>query len=113
MEKIRLSKYFTDCGVMSRRAADAAIERGEVTVNGVVASLGDKIEPGVDEVVYKGKKISPETSSRICIMLNKPRGVVCTANDEKGRTNVTELCRDVKDAQGHALRLYPIGSKYV
>ena len=43
MEKIRLSKYFTDCGVMSRRAADAAIERGEVKVNGVVACLGDKI----------------------------------------------------------------------
>ena len=109
MEKIRLSKYFTDCGVMSRRAADAAIERGEVKVNGVVACLGDKIEAGVDEVVYKGKKILPASDKRVCIMLNKPRGVVCTASDEKGRANVTELCRGVKDAQGHALRLYPVG----
>ena len=109
MEKIRLSKYFTDCGVMSRRAADAAIERGEVKVNGVVACLGDKIEAGVDEVIYKGKKILPASDKRVCIMLNKPRGVVCTASDEKGRANVTELCRGVKDAQGHALRLYPVG----
>lgn len=109
MEKIRLSKYFTDCGVMSRRAADAAIERGEVKVNGVVACLGDKIEAGVDEVIYKGKKIFPASDKRVCIMLNKPRGVVCTASDEKGRANVTELCRGVKDAQGHALRLYPVG----
>jgi 23S rRNA pseudouridine2605 synthase len=109
MEKIRLSKYFTDCGVMSRRAADAAIERGEVKVNGVVACLGDKIEAGVDEVIYKGKKILPASDKRVCIMLNKPRGVVCTASDEKGRANATELCRGVKDAQGHALRLYPVG----
>ena len=94
---------------MSRRAADAAIERGEVTVNGTVASLGDKVEPGADEVVYKGKKILPATADRVCIMLNKPRGVVCTASDEKGRANVTELCRTVKDKSGRALRLYPVG----
>lgn len=109
MEKIRLSKYFTDCGVMSRRAADAAIEQGLVTVNGQVATLGDKIEAGVDEVMYRGKKIKPTTDTKICVMLNKPRGVVCTANDEKGRSNVTELVRGVKDAAGKAVRLYPIG----
>ena len=109
MEKIRLSKYFTDCGVMSRRAADAAIEQGQVRVNGQIASLGDKIEPGVDEVTYRGQKIVPASCERVCIMLNKPRGVVCTASDEKGRTGVTELCRDVRGKDGKALRLYPIG----
>ncbi len=109
MEKIRLSKYFTDCGVMSRRAADAAIEKGQVRVNGNVASLGDKIDPEIDTVTYRGEKILPQSSSRICIMLNKPRGIVCTASDEKGRANVTDLCRSVKDNNGNALRLYPIG----
>jgi len=109
MEKIRLSKYFTDCGIMSRRAADAAIEQGLVTVNGRVAALGDKIEPSVDEVVYRGEKIEPQSTSRVCIMLNKPRGIVCTASDEKGRANVTELCRGVKDKNGAPLRIYPIG----
>ena len=42
-------------------------------------------------------------------MLNKPRGVVCTASDEKGRTNVTELVRSVKDGSGAPVRLYPVG----
>lgn len=109
MEKIRLSKYFTDCGVMSRRAADAAIEQGQVKVNGQLAHLGDKIEVGVDTVTYRGKKITPPAIDKICVMLNKPRGVVCTVSDEKGRANVTELVRGVKDASGNVVRLYPVG----
>lgn len=109
MEKIRISKYFTDCGVMSRRAAEEEIKLGRVTVNGHVAELGEKIDPEVDEVVYKGKVIKPTADDRICIMLNKPRGIVCTASDEKGRRNVTDLCRGVTDKDGKRLRLYPIG----
>jgi 23S rRNA pseudouridine2605 synthase len=42
-------------------------------------------------------------------MLNKPRGVVSTASDEKGRRSVTELCQGVKDADGNSVRLYPVG----
>ncbi len=109
MEKIRLSKYFTDCGVMSRRAAEEEIKRGRITVNGCVASLGEKIDPEADEVIYNGKRIKPLSDLPICIMLNKPRGIVCTASDEKGRDNVTDLCSDVKDKSGRQLRLYPIG----
>ena len=109
MEKIRLAKYFTDCGVMSRRAAEAEIAAGRVTVNGSVAQIGDKIEVGVDEVIYKGKKITPQVERKITIMLNKPRGIVCTAADEKGRRNVTDLCRDVKGEDGKPVRLYPVG----
>ena len=51
MEKIRLSKYFTDCGVMSRRAAEEEIKAGKITVNGHVAELGEKIDPEQDEVI--------------------------------------------------------------
>ena len=109
MEKIRISKYFTDCGVMSRRAAEEEIRAGKVTVNGHVAELGEKIEPGVDTVLYRGKEITLPADEKICIMLNKPRGIVCTASDEKGRTNVTELCHGVKDAKGNSVRLYPVG----
>ena len=45
MENIRLQKYFTDCGVLSRRAAEEEIKAGKVKVNGIVAQLGDKIDP--------------------------------------------------------------------
>lgn len=103
MEKIRLAKYFTDCGIMSRRAAESEIASGRITVNKKIASVGEKIDPEKDLIEYQGKIIKPLNDEKICIMLNKPRGIVCTSSDEKHRTCVTELCSDVK------LRLYPIG----
>lgn len=109
MEKIRISKYFTDCGIMSRRAAEEEIKLGKITVNGRIATLGEKIDPEVDDVIWHGRPIKPSVDEKICIMLNKPRGIVCTANDEKGRKNVTDLCRDVRDKDGKKVRLYPVG----
>ena len=50
MEKIRLQKYFTDCGVLSRRAAEREIEAGHVKINGVIAKLGDKVEAYVSRI---------------------------------------------------------------
>ncbi len=104
MEPIRISKYFTDCGVMSRRAADAAVERGEVKVNGVTAVLGQKVDPETDTVVWKGKKIVlPATPAKMVVMLNKPRGYLTTLSDDKGRHTVAELVADA------GVRLYPVG----
>ena len=48
MEKIRLQKYFTDCGVLSRRAAEEEIKVGKVKVNGLRAELGDKIDKTIE-----------------------------------------------------------------
>ncbi|MBE6547655.1 MAG: rRNA pseudouridine synthase [Ruminococcaceae bacterium] len=109
MESIRISKYFTDCGIMSRRAAEAEIQGGKVKVNGKIATLGQKIDPAVDVVEYNGKIIRMLTNEKFYIMLNKPRGIVTTASDEKGRTDVTHLCRDLKDSAGKSVRVYPIG----
>ena len=75
MEPIRISKYFTDCGVMSRRAADAAVSAGEVKINGITAELGQKVTPGVDKVTWKGKPVvMPGDNRKVYVMLNKPRG---------------------------------------
>ena len=104
MEPIRISKYFTDCGVMSRRAADTAVENGEVKINGEIAVLGQKVTPGVDVITWRGKKIvPPSTPAKITIMLNKPRGYLTTLSDDKGRHTVAELVRDA------GVRLYPVG----
>ena len=104
MEPIRISKYFTDCGVMSRRAADEAVQRGEVKINGETAVLGQKVTPGVDTVTWRGKKIVlPTTPAKVTVMLNKPRGYLTTLSDDKGRHTVAELIRDV------GTRLYPVG----
>ena len=104
MESVRISKYFTDCGVMSRRAADTAVERGEVKVNGITAELGQRVTPGVDVVTWKGKKIvMPVTPAKLTVMLNKPRGYLTTLSDDKGRHTVAELVADA------GVRLYPVG----
>lgn len=101
---MRLQKFFSDCGVLSRRAAEAEIVAGHVRVNGAVAQLGDSVDPLVDVVEYKGKRILPRTETpRRYIMLNKPRGYVTTAKDEKGRPTVTQLTRAV------GTRVYPVG----
>lgn len=103
MEEIKIQKYFTDCGVMSRRAAEAEIERGKVTVNGRPATLGMRIRAGVDTVEYNGRPIVPMVDERICIILNKPRGFVTTMSDEKGRPTVRML------TEGLHARVYPVG----
>jgi 23S rRNA pseudouridine2605 synthase len=83
-EQIRLAKYFTDCGVLSRRAAEEEIKKGRVKVNGIIAELGQKITPGKDVVEYAGKKIMPpKQAGKVYLMLNKPRGFVTTMSDEK------------------------------
>ena len=103
MEKIRLQKYFTDCGVLSRRAAEEEIKSGKVKINGICAELGDKIDPESDIVEYKGKRIYPRKEDKfVYILLNKPCGVVTSAKDEKGRTCVTDLVKC-------GTRVYPVG----
>ena len=104
MEKIRLQKYFTDCGVLSRRAAEEEIKKGRVKVNGVVAELGQKITPGTDLVEYAGKRIMPpKKTAKVYLMLHKPRGFVTTVSDELGRRCVTDLVKDV------GVRVFPVG----
>ncbi len=103
MEKIRLQKYFTDCGVLSRRAAEEEVKAGKVKVNGIQANLGDKIDPETDVVEYKGRRIMPQKDEkRVYILLNKPCGVVTSARDEKNRTCVTDLVKC-------GTRVYPVG----
>ena len=102
-EQIRIQKYFSDCGIMSRRAAEAAIEAGEVTVNGRPASLGDKITPDRDVVLYQGKPVRARRKEYTYLMLNKPRGYLTSMTDERGRKCVTELLNGIH------VRVYPVG----
>ncbi len=103
MEKIRLQKFIADAGVMSRRAAEAEIEKGNVSVNGHVAEIGTKINPRVDIVTYRGKKIEFKKRDYTYIMMNKPRGYLSSTSDDRGRKCVTDLLDGV-DA-----RVYPVG----
>ncbi len=103
MEKIRLQKFIADAGLMSRRAAEDEIERGNVSVNGHVATIGTKIDPAADVVTYKGKKIRYERREHTYVMLNKPRGYLSSTTDDRGRKCVTDLL------DGVSARVYPVG----
>ena len=103
MEKVRLQKFIADSGLMSRRAAEGEIERGNISVNGHVAAIGTKIDPASDVVTYKGKRIRFERKKYTYIMLNKPRGYLSSTTDDRGRKCVTDLLDGVET------RVYPVG----
>ena len=103
MESIKLQKYFTDCGILSRRAAEEEIRKGLVRVNGEIATLGMRIDPDRDRVEYKGKALRQKDTDRICLLLNKPRGYLTTMKDDRGRRTVAELVASA------GRRVYPVG----
>ena len=103
MEKVRLQKFIADAGLMSRRAAEAEIEAGNVSVNGHVATVGTKVDPREDHITYRGRTVRQEKRKHIYIMMNKPRGYLSTTSDDRGRKCVTDLLEGV-DA-----RVYPVG----
>lgn len=98
----KLQKFVSDCGLMSRRAAEKEIELGNFQINGVTAKIGDRVNPKTDVVTYKGQVIKP-VKRKVYICLNKPAGYVTTMSDELGRKSISELVADV------GVRVYPAG----
>jgi len=86
----RLQKVLARAGVASRRKVEEMIAAGRVTVNGEVASLGDKADPAVDHVKLDGKRIEAAHPHKY-LLLNKPRAVMSTREDPEGRPTVLEL----------------------
>ena len=99
---VRLQKYMADCGVASRRASEQLIEDGKVTVNGRPAAIGQSVDETKDIVAVNGKVIKPQ-KRHVVIMLYKPRGVVSTSEDERGRKTVQDFVKDLP------YRLYNVG----
>ena len=87
---------------MSRRAAEDEIKSGNVSVNGHVADLGTKVDPAADVVTVRGKRIKYAKREYTYIMLNKPRGYLCSTSDDRGRKCVIDLIDIDK-------RIYPVG----
>ncbi len=103
-QEIRLQKFFTDLGIMSRRAAEAEIAAGRVRVNGQVAEIGQKIVPSRDRVVYNSKVLGADTPEEpIYVMFNKPRAVITSLSDECGRKCIKDYISGIPG------RVYPVG----
>lgn len=98
----RLQKLLSAAGVCSRRRAEEYITAGRVTVNGRPASLGDRADPDRDEIALDGQPVV-RSQTRTVLMLYKPRGVVTTLSDEKGRRTVADLVKECP------ARVWPVG----
>ena len=99
----RLQKYIARGGICSRRKAEELIAAGRVEVNGeVVTEMGIKVT-GNDIVTVDGKVV--EINEYQYVVMNKPRGVVSTANDEAGRKTVVSILPESLNKY----RLFPVG----
>ena len=78
---VRLQKFLADAGVCSRRAAEVQIAEKNVWVNGLLAVLGQKIDPAFDKVTFNGKTVRSIAQPKITFALNKPRGLICSNDD--------------------------------
>ncbi len=97
----RLQKYIANSGYTSRRKAEDLIKLGKVFVNGnLITELGYKVS-GNDIVTIDGVTIS-KNNDKVYYVLNKPREVICSVTDDKGRKTVTSLIDTDK-------RIYPVG----
>ena len=96
---VRLNKYIADSGYCSRREADRLIGEGRVRLDGRPGALGDRVLPGMT-VEVDGHLLSG-AGEKVYLLLNKPKGIVCTA-DPREPMNVV-------DYVGHPERIFPIG----
>lgn len=86
----RLNKFLSECGIASRRKSEEYIKDGRVAVNGdIVISLSTTIDEFNDIVSLDGEIIKGE--KKVYYLLNKPKRVITTTKDEKGRTAVINL----------------------
>ena len=100
----RLQKVLAAAGVGSRRACEDLIFRRRVTVNGRVAKLGDKVDPATAEIHVDGQRVITDTKL-VYLALNKPRGVVSSLDDEKGRTELADFLGQFEQRLFHVGRL--------
>jgi 23S rRNA pseudouridine2605 synthase len=98
----RLQRTLARAGLGSRRACEELIAAGNVEVNGSVATLGDKVDPEIDEVRVKGARISTDPAMRY-LALHKPAGVTTTMRDAHARSDLRPLL------PSNGPRVFPVG----
>lgn len=100
----RLQKVLAAAGIGSRRASEDLIAAGRVTVDGRVATLGDKVDPENAEIYVDGERVIVD-ANLVYLALNKPRGVVATMADERGREAIADFLSNIPERIFHVGRL--------
>lgn len=99
VNSIRLNKAISDSGFCSRREADILIEKGRVTINGKIGTLGDRVMP--KDMIKVNNQPIKRTEKTVYIAFNKPKGITCTT-DSKIKNNIVDFIK-------HPQRIFPIG----
>jgi 23S rRNA pseudouridine2605 synthase len=99
---MRINKYLAEKGIASRRHADEMILAGRVEINGVTATLGADVSDA-DEVKVDGAPLTKEEVAFQYYIMNKPKGVLSTVSDDRGRKTVMSLLPE------NVGRIFPVG----
>jgi len=97
---MRINVYLSSRGLCSRREADRFVKEGRVMINGIVAQLGSLVENG-DEVTLNGQPVEEKTTDDVYILLNKPKGIVSTTEEDKPGNIISFL--------DYPRRVFPVG----
>jgi 23S rRNA pseudouridine2605 synthase len=103
-EGIRLQKVLAAAGLGSRRGCEALIAAGRVEVNGRVATLGARVDPARDVVRLDGSQV-PTAAGLVYFAVHKPRGMLSTMSDERGRSCLADMVEDLTVTVHHVGRL--------
>jgi len=103
----RVQKILSQYGIASRRQAEQMMMAGRVAVNGETVKLGHKIDCQRDQITVDGQLLKPNHRPKtLYLLVNKPRGVVCTCRDPQNRATILDLLpASLKQGQG----LHPVG----
>jgi 23S rRNA pseudouridine2605 synthase len=99
--KKRIHAALAEAGIGSRRACEAMVAAGRVSVNGQPARVGQVVQAG-DQILVDGRPVEASPRWHVYYMLNKPAGVISTAKDDRGRRTILDLVRVPE-------RVYPVG----
>jgi 23S rRNA pseudouridine2605 synthase len=104
-EPVRIQKALADAGVASRRAAEALVIEGRVTVNGRPAVVGERVDPAADVLAVDGRPVVA-VRRRTYLVMHKPAGVTSTVRDRHAERTVLDL---LPPELRSGTRLYPVG----